>query len=270
MTTPLLSDGSSRRNNEAKASARESFLSDIAARLGRPRLCAPPSRSALDQAAARSPLSRHDRSYVRFATELTQLGASCQIAHSLPELHALLRAELIRWGAHRLVSWSREELRHFEIDWLWNELSCVSITGASPHDANRVAPPVVASTRESYRAAALRAEVGITGVDFAVAETGSLAMSSGPGRPRSVSLLPSVHIALVQEAQILASLGEALTQGVQPGHRPPSAFYLVTGPSRTSDIENDHTIGVHGPAAVSVIVLGDSAAGPDKSQGRER
>ena len=130
------------------------------------------------------------------------------------------------------------------------------------------------NTREDYRAAALRAEVGITAVDFAVAETGSLVLSSGPGRPRSVSLLPSVHIALVQEAQILASLGEALTQGMQPGQRPPSAFYLVTGPSRTSDIENDHTIGVHGPAAVSVLVLRDSAAGPHEggtpSQGRER
>jgi L-lactate dehydrogenase complex protein LldG len=118
--------------------------------------------------------------------------------------------------------------------------------------------------RTDFRARAFKAHVGITTVDHAVVNTGTLALSAGPGRPRSVSLLPSVHLALVRESQLVDRIGIAFESYRGSGRAPSSAVYFITGPSRTSDIENDLTIGVHGPAAVSVILWRDvsSPKGP--------
>jgi L-lactate dehydrogenase complex protein LldG len=82
--------------------------------------------------------------------------------------------------------------------------------------------------------------------------TGSLVLSASTTRPRQVSLLPTVHLALVREDQLVDRMGEALSSYASGAM--PSAVHFVTGPSRTSDIENDLSIGVHGPAAVSVIL----------------
>src|SRR5439155_12443073 len=104
-----------------------------------------------------------------------------------------------------------------------------------------------------FRERALRADMGITTVDRAIVNTGTLALSASSARPRAVSLLPTVHLALVREDQLVDRLGTAL-DGYLAHEVMPSAVHFVTGPSRTSDIENDLSIGVHGPAAVSVIL----------------
>jgi len=67
-----------------------------------------------------------------------------------------------------------------------------------------------------------------------------------------VSLAPPTHLALARQGQLVPRLSDALS-GL--GKAPPSAVHFVTGPSRTSDIENDLSIGVHGPARVFVIVV---------------
>jgi len=94
--------------------------------------------------------------------------------------------------------------------------------------------------------------------DFAVANTGTLALATTAQRARSVSLLPTVHIALVRESQFVDRMGEAL-EGIarQTGPPPatPSSVHFISGPSRSADIENDLSIGVHGPAALYVIAL---------------
>jgi L-lactate dehydrogenase complex protein LldF len=94
---------------------------------------------------------------------------------------------------------------------------------------------------------------GLTGVVAAVAETGTLVIPSGAGRPLTASLLPEVAIAVLRIANIHESLSQVL--GLQEV-RQASAVALVTGPSRTADIEMALTIGVHGPGEVHVFCVG--------------
>jgi L-lactate dehydrogenase complex protein LldG len=97
-------------------------------------------------------------------------------------------------------------------------------------------------------------DVGITTAQAAIAETGTLVLESDQERHRLVSLLPPVHIALVDAADICASLGEALKLLRRNGSEMSRAITFITGPSRTADIELTLTIGVHGPKELHVIV----------------
>ncbi len=99
-----------------------------------------------------------------------------------------------------------------------------------------------------------RADVGISGADLAVAETGSLLIGSELGY-EPVTALPPVHIALIRTDQIVATLERAFAFCQTELDRAPEDFLLVTGPSRTADIELTPVIGVHGPQELVVIVV---------------
>ncbi len=98
-----------------------------------------------------------------------------------------------------------------------------------------------------------QADIGLTGCEAALAETGSLAMVSGPGRPRTASLLPLTHIALIRQADLLQGMGEFFVLYQQSPVLPYLVF--ITGPSRTADIELSLTLGVHGPGKL-ILILG--------------
>lgn len=98
--------------------------------------------------------------------------------------------------------------------------------------------------------------VGITGAFCAIAETGTLVLLSGPGSPGSVSLVPENHVAVVAAERIVASLEDALALIRSERGGVPRALNLVSGPSRTADIEQTVTMGAHGPYRVHVIVVG--------------
>jgi L-lactate dehydrogenase complex protein LldF len=96
-------------------------------------------------------------------------------------------------------------------------------------------------------------KAGVTGALSAIAETGTLVIPSGKGQPLGASLLTEIHIAIISASQIVGSLEEALRmKEVQNA----SAVALVTGPSRTADIEMTLTIGVHGPQELHVFIIG--------------
>ncbi|HVQ37962.1 MAG TPA: lactate utilization protein [Pyrinomonadaceae bacterium] len=100
-------------------------------------------------------------------------------------------------------------------------------------------------------------DVGISMVQAAIAETGTLLLESESERHRLVSLVPPVHIAIVNVADICLTLGEALA-AVGRGNDLSATITLITGPSRTADIELTLAIGVHGPQELYVIVnVGD-------------
>jgi L-lactate dehydrogenase complex protein LldF len=97
-------------------------------------------------------------------------------------------------------------------------------------------------------------KVGITGVQAAIAETGTLAITSGIGHPATTSLLPEIHIAILYEKDIYENLPQVLhLQEIQSA----SSLTLISGPSRTADIEMTLTIGVHGPGELYVFCLMD-------------
>ncbi len=95
-------------------------------------------------------------------------------------------------------------------------------------------------------------ELGVTGVDAALPETGTLLLRSSPERPRVVSLLPRVHLAILTPAVLRADLHQAFAEARDAGYS-----VLVTGPSRTADIELTLTLGVHGPKALYAWVMND-------------
>lgn len=93
-------------------------------------------------------------------------------------------------------------------------------------------------------------DLGVTGADAALPETGTLLLRSSPERPRLVSLLPRVHLAIFRPSVLRADLHHALAGVKGDGY-----FVFVTGPSRTADIELTLTVGVHGPKALYAWVL---------------
>lgn len=97
--------------------------------------------------------------------------------------------------------------------------------------------------------------VGLSGVDCAIAETGTLMMGSGPDTPASMHLLPETHLAIVRESQIVMTLEDAFDHWRLTGRQMPRALNLVSGPSRTGDIEQTIVLGAHGPYRVHIIIL---------------
>jgi L-lactate dehydrogenase complex protein LldG len=96
-------------------------------------------------------------------------------------------------------------------------------------------------------------DVGITTAQAAIAETGTLVLDAAKERHRLASLVPPVHIAIVEAASIFQTLAEALAFIHQNGDVSPAVTF-ITGPSRTADIELTLAIGVHGPRELYVIV----------------
>jgi L-lactate utilization protein LutC len=111
----------------------------------------------------------------------------------------------------------------------------------------------------NQREALFAAEVGISNVHCLIAETGTVVVASRPNEPRSVSLLPPVHIAIADRSQLLPDLFDLFdlfSPVSTPGKSlPPSCLSLITGPSKTGDIELRLVTGVHGPGEIHVILL---------------
>jgi L-lactate dehydrogenase complex protein LldG len=98
-------------------------------------------------------------------------------------------------------------------------------------------------------------DVGISSADYMLADTGTLVMLSSAQEARLVSLLPPAHIAVVPLERMLTGLEELFTLLPRPAEQT-SSMVLITGPSRTADIEQILVRGVHGPGQITVILVG--------------
>lgn len=97
------------------------------------------------------------------------------------------------------------------------------------------------------------AEVAVTGCIAAVAETGSVLLASSPQHPTTLNFLPETHVVVVREDQIVAHLEDAWAMI----ETMPRALNLVTGPSRTADIEQTLQLGAHGPRRLHLLIVGE-------------
>lgn len=97
-------------------------------------------------------------------------------------------------------------------------------------------------------------DVGVSAAQYAIADTGTLVLESDAEKHRLVSLVPPVHIAIVEADKIRLTIAEALAKVNQGSNLSPTVT-MITGPSRTADIELTLTIGVHGPQELYVIVV---------------
>jgi len=104
-----------------------------------------------------------------------------------------------------------------------------------------------------HRGAAAGLEgAGSSKASYGLAETGSVVLAASPEEPRAQSLLPDVHVTHLREDSILPGLAELFAA---VGADLPSSLAIVSGPSRSADIEQRLTVGVHGPAEVHVVLL---------------
>ena len=124
-------------------------------------------------------------------------------------------------------------------------------------DRDALAARIPGLTFDVTREAAAESRVGVSEMEWGLADTGTVVQDATDPALRLVSTLPEIHVALLPSDRILPSLGDVLPR-LDPRTAPYVAF--VTGPSRTADIERVLTIGAHGPSRLVVVVHGAGAA----------
>lgn len=179
------------------------------------------------------------------AREARDVGGETAVAASDAEALVILTRWLDQFQPRSVLGWRHPVLDRLDVP------RRIAARGARWWDAEQVE-----AGDESLRRHWLDADLGITGVEWAIAETGTLVMAARPGRERIVSLLPPVHIAIVEESRILPDLLDLFAKFHATGlDRLPSNVTFITGPSKTGDIELELTTGVHGPGKWLVLVL---------------
>lgn len=174
----------------------------------------------------------------RFIAEVERVKGVVHVAESEPDARRILTELLQAKGARRVTMWDDA---HVPLSGIAAVLAALGIERVQGENAE------VAT-----------AEVGITGCDWAIAATGTLVLSSGRGKPRMASLLPPVHIAIVTTDRLVPRLEDyiAAQRADRLGvFRRSSNVTLITGCSRTSDIEMHPVFGVHGPLELHIVLI---------------
>lgn len=183
---------------------------------------------------------------VSLADEINAVGGVAQVCDDDDAARAALEELLRRYEPRTALCWQHETLESLKI----GELLARRGVAASSYD--QLANVEADSRRETLFAA----DIGITSVEWAIAETGTLVMWAKPGRERVASLLPPVHVALVRQSQIVPDLFDVFAKVHAGGlSNMPSHLTLITGPSKTGDIELQLTTGVHGPGKWHVLIV---------------
>lgn len=113
--------------------------------------------------------------------------------------------------------------------------------------------------RKKIRARLIQSYIGITSADFCVAQSATLVMRTRPDQPRAVSLVPSIHVAVIQADQMIESLKELYFRlKWDPKEKEEgltNCMTFISGPSKTADIELEMVFGAHGPRQLHVYVI---------------
>ena len=122
---------------------------------------------------------------------------------------------------------------------------------APPREVAEVGSRVPGLTFDVTREAAAESRVGVSEMEWGLADTGTVVQDATDPALRLVSTLPEIHVALLPSSRILPGLADVVSR-LDPGRVPYISF--ITGPSRTADIERVLTIGAHGPVRLVVVV----------------
>jgi L-lactate dehydrogenase complex protein LldG len=193
-------------------------------------------------------------------SELRKLGVATYRASTRLDFHGLLGSILTAAGTTSAVISRNPILLALGVE---SHLRAAGITVARWPAASGT--PLSSQDEASFRAQAFAAQIGITGVDCALAESGSLILSSATEGSQLASLTPPIHVAIYRPSQVLQSLEEVLGRLAQSGGPDaPNAgrsVVFISGTSRTADIEQILIRGVHGPQQVHAIMVEDSCLG---------
>jgi len=190
----------------------------------------------------------------RMACEVDEVGGQAHVVDDEVAARAVLEQLLRQYQARNALCWRHPLLERVGV------ARALEAVGVRRWDYRALGE----LDEDERRATILAADVGITSAAWAIAETGTLAMAAMPGSERVASLLPPVHVAVIERSQILPDLLDWFarlelsyrdTQRADSAHPLPSNLTLITGPSKTADIELQLTTGVHGPGSWHVILL---------------
>lgn len=175
-----------------------------------------------------------------FLEQLGLVGSRGERVPSLDEARERILLLARERGAQRLIRWDGGILDELRVD--------------APLEAHGVAVTRWRAA-DDLRDNLATADIGLGRAEYGVAETGSLVLPAGFGQGRTISLLPPLFIAIVPVDRVVHRLRDVID--AYAGDRElPSGLCIVTGPSRSGDIEQSQTIGVHGPGAVHVLLIG--------------
>lgn len=181
----------------------------------------------------------------KFEQELAAVGG---VTHRVPNAAAACVCVLGIASEHKVrkaIVWDVELIRGLDLTTALGEAGVELLTAGG------------ASELPGFGVAAT-ADIGITTVDYALADTGTIVLRSGTAQNRVTSLLPPVHVAFLRPEQIVSGVDELfplLDRERESTGRLDSAVTFITGPSRTADIELTLVVGVHGPQELHVILL---------------
>ena len=182
----------------------------------------------------------------KMQAEINTVGGQAQVVESYEAAAQAVAALLEHYQPRSALCWQHPVLERLGLVKLLKDRAIAQLD----YDALKV------EDQPAQRGRMFAAEIGITSCTHAVAETGTLAMCSGPGSERLASLLPPVHIAVVHREQILPDLFDLFARLEADGLANLSSnVSLITGPSKTGDLELRLTTGVHGPGKWHVILI---------------
>ncbi len=205
----------------------------------------------------------------RLAAEVEAVGGRAWLVEDLAGAHRRLTELLETHRPRSVLCWEHPLLEAIDAQ---GALDAAGAQAVSHEQLARL-------PADAQRAAILAADLGLAAADWAVAETGSLAVAAEPGQERSVTLLPPVLISVVDAGRIVPDLFDLFDRLESPGTAAdeadslarrcalPSNLVLITGPSKTGDIELQLTTGVHGPGEWHVIVIRREVPCPTREVG---
>ncbi|NOV00931.1 LutC/YkgG family protein [Paenibacillus planticolens] len=227
----------------------EAFFANISTRLGR----AKPMQTAPAHPMKGAPafweevnLPLEERIQL-FMSNWQKAGGHTKRLSGMAEAGAFIKDFIAKTQAKHLILQDQAELE--TLRWTLAEETDTDLTVWNAEGADPGA-------KDELVAKAAGADIGIVAVEHAVAYTGSLVVTSDATRGRSVSLLPTTFIAIIPVDRLRTKLGEVLRpfDELALGERP-AGIHFISGPSRSADIENDLTIGVHGPGIVYALII---------------
>ena len=183
--------------------------------------------------------------------EITKTGGVFYLARDKEEIAQYLITLAKRVNAKTIIRDNSILLQGLKLDGVLNNEGLqviIDYSGTRPAKETK-------EDKAAWHQQAKDAALGVTSIEYILADTGTVVIKSRPGLSRTLSLVPPIHVAIGEERQILPGLETLFSQGanLQPG----SAVIFITGPSRTADIEQTLTIGVHGPIEFHFILLPD-------------
>jgi L-lactate dehydrogenase complex protein LldG len=174
-----------------------------------------------------------DSEVENFLQEVKKLSGIGKVLSSL-EINSALQALVEEQSIRKATSWETPQLRRLGITEILNSLGVELISpNADKHEM-------------------ALCDLGITEADYLLPETGTLVLRSSAEKPRGVSLLPRIHLAIVRPEMLRADLHQVSAEA-----RDSHYLVFITGPSRTADIELTVTLGVHGPRDLCVWMMDD-------------